>query len=549
MRSPWALIGKNRLQAIVGEQLLGRLEQLLPAVQAVFDPDAVYSNAGLAKIFNAFVGAEQMEKTAFRSEFFNCLPPEILRDLVDSISPDNASDNWDQKVKVIAHAWQEPEKAKRIAFTLGIPDDFLPQLYVLPPLDQIIAANPSRYLPLKDYQSAVFYEAFEQLQPNFARCMLQMPTGSGKTRVAVEILSHYINSSVANTQVVWIVHSEELCEQAYDCFREIWAHVGHKPIRLTRCWGDNAKLPFAPQENGFVVASFPRLAALLKKNSVPFAELANLVGLIVVDEAHRVIAPTFREVTMALIGSSTRVLGLTATPGRSNVDMGENEALAEFFFSNLVSINSTPEPVITYLRKKGVLSNIEMIGLRTDRTYHLKERDIKYLANNFDVPPEFLESLASDDLRNVEIIKRIQEECTQNAQVIFFGCSVAHSKFICALLNFSGIKAAHVDGTTSRARRQVLVRDYKQSRLQVLCNFTLFSTGFDAPKTNVVFIARPTSSIVLYSQMLGRGTRGPAIGGTAQCKVIQVIDNITGFPGMISAYEYFEDYYATTRTE
>lgn len=89
------------------------------------------------------------------------------------------------------------------------------------------------------------------------------------------------------------------------------------------------------------------------------------------------------------------------------------------------------------------------------------------------------------------------------------------------------------------------MRDYKRSRLQVLCNFNLFSTGFDAPKTNVIFISRPTASIVLYSQMLGRGTRGPAIGGTEKCKVIQVVDNITGFPGMISAYEHFEDYYSS----
>ena len=545
MANPWALLGKERLNDIVGEQRLSRLGQLLPAIQKVYDPLVINSNDGLAKIFNAFVGAEQMEKLTFRKEFFNCLPHATLSSLIRQVSPDHSTSSWETWVNEISIAWTDPSKARLIAAALEIPEDFLPETYYLPPLDQIIEANPSPYLSLKDYQSAVFFEALEQLRPNLARCMLQMPTGSGKTRVAIEILSHFINSSVANTQVLWLVHSEELCEQAYECFFETWAHIGLKPIRLTRCWGDSAKLPFNPQECGFVIASFPRLAALLKKNAVPFKELAKQVGLIVIDEAHRVIAPTFNAATMALLGSNTRVLGLTATPGRSSHDTAGNEALAELFFNNLVSIESGKEPVIAYLRSKGVLSRIEMIPLKTERNYQLNARDIKYLTTNFDVPSELLETLATDDLRNVEIIKRVQQECALAAQIIFFGCSVEHSKFICALLNFIGIKTAHVDGTTSKARRQALVRDYKRSRLQVLCNFNLFSTGFDAPKTNVIFISRPTASIVLYSQMLGRGTRGPAIGGTEQCKVIQVVDNITGFPGMISAYEHFEDYYSS----
>lgn len=71
MANPWALLGKERLNDIVGEQRLSRLGQLLPAIQEVYDPLVIHSNDGLAKIFNAFVGAEQMEKLTFRKEFFN----------------------------------------------------------------------------------------------------------------------------------------------------------------------------------------------------------------------------------------------------------------------------------------------------------------------------------------------------------------------------------------------------------------------------------------------------------------------------------------------
>lgn len=78
MANPWALLGKERLNDIVGEQRLSRLGQLLPAIQEVYDPLVIHSNDGLAKIFNAFVGAEQMEKLTFRKEFFNCLTRATL---------------------------------------------------------------------------------------------------------------------------------------------------------------------------------------------------------------------------------------------------------------------------------------------------------------------------------------------------------------------------------------------------------------------------------------------------------------------------------------
>ena len=71
----------------------------------------------------------------------------------------------------------------------------------------------------------------------------------------------------------------------------------------------------------------------------------------------------------------------------------------------------------------------------------------------------------------------------------------------------------------------------------------MLATGFDAPKTDVVFIARPTDSIVLYSQIIGRGLRGPAIGGTEECLIINVADNIRGLPDFNEIYEHFDDYY------
>lgn len=547
MSDIWSSLGKARLQELIGEGVLSRLEVLLPAVDPSFDQAAIYTRDGLSKVFDSFAGAGALDKTGFRTELFNSLSPERLESLIQKIAPQQVHAEWAQKVKVVAGGWANRETAQTIAEELAISKEFLPQDFILPPSEVVLPAAEALYKPLKDYQSGIFFHACDKLLVDRTRFILQMPTGSGKTRTAIEIITHFLNSHRPGSVVLWMVHSEELCEQAYECFRQIWPHVSQKEVRLARCWGDGGVLPFEFPESGFIVGSFARLHAMLKKVPKTFSEIANRVGLLVVDEAHKVLAPTYQVVVNALVGPSTRVIGLTATPGRSVSDQEENKALAEFFFSDIISVESGTIPVIDYLRAKGVLSETEYVPLKTGRSYDLSDRDKSYLERFFDLPPGLLHRLGNDDVRNVEIVKRLERECKDGGQIIFFACSVDHSKFICALLNFLGIHAAHVDGTTSRSRRQALINDFKESRVQVLCNYGLLSTGFDAPKTNVVFIARPTGSIVLYSQMIGRGLRGPAIGGTERCRVIDVIDNIAGFSDERSVYDYFADYYSTIR--
>ena len=106
-----------------------------------------------------------------------------------------------------------------------------------------------------------------------------------------------------------------------------------------------------------------------------------------------------------------------------------------------------------------------------------------------------------------------------------------------------GINASHVDGATSLNRRSGILNDFKNKNLQVLCNERLISTGFDAPKTDTIIIAKPTFSIVLYSQIIGRGLRGPEIGGTEYCKIIDVKDNIKGYSDLDEVYQYFDEYF------
>ena len=108
------------------------------------------------------------------------------------------------------------------------------------------------------------------------------------------------------------------------------------------------------------------------------------------------------------------------------------------------------------------------------------------------------------------------------------------------MLRRDGIKAAEVSADTRPATRRQIIEEFRAGNLTMLCNYGVLTTGFDAPKIENVMIARPTTSAVLYEQMIGRGTRGPLNGGTPHCLIIDVKDNIENFGEQMAYTRYLE---------
>jgi DNA repair protein RadD len=545
--SIWRHLGKARLQQIVGDDLLARLERFLPAIDPDFTPLQLFSAEGLSAVVDAFYGVERLHDRRFRDEVLNSLPAGLIDQVLAECDPSTVAGGWQQRLLAVHRLWSNPQTRQSVARSLGLPSQGIESEGAPYPPISMLPACPTPYKPLKDYQSSVFLRAVAKLTNPRSRFVVQMPTGSGKTRTAMEIIATILNDHPDGTLVVWLAHSEELCEQAYDCFLEVWAHVATRRVNVARCWGDSFLLPDCSSASAFLVAGFQKLFSQLDRQADFLTRLANSTSVIVVDEAHKAIAPTYAAAIRSLIGPSTCVVGLTATPGRSVVDTSENEALAAFFFNDIVGIECGSQSPINYLRTRGILAALHYTPLVSGRSYELTAAEESHLTDFNDLSATTLSRIASDDLRNIEILRRLCEEIDAGGRILFFGCSVEHSKFICALLTYRGVAAAHLDGATNKARRRALIADFRAGRVQVLCNYALLSTGFDAPKVDVVFIARPTQSLVLYSQMIGRGLRGPAIGGTQACRVVDVIDNIIGFSNENRVYNYFADYFTASR--
>ena len=110
-------------------------------------------------------------------------------------------------------------------------------------------------------------------------------------------------------------------------------------------------------------------------------------------------------------------------------------------------------------------------------------------------------------------------------------------------ISLRGIRARVVSSETDLFARREAVAAFKRGEVRVMCNAAVFTTGFDAPGVEMILISRPVFSPVQFMQMVGRGLRGPKNGGTPQCRVVTVRDNIVVYKNR-DPLEWWRRYYA-----
>lgn len=530
--------------------LLDRLETIIPALEPGGTAHAdLFLKANLIRLMQAFVSADIFASSKYMRQCLNRLPPDVMHELADSLGIDAGLEFDAQRVAILRKRWSPGEFTQSFIRFFGLPDRFLPSgeqettsgERLLPATMDLPQEFTTAYKPLKDYQSQVYFSCMEALRAPRSRFIVQMPTGSGKTRTAMEIITSVLRDEPEGAAVVWLAHSQELCDQAYQCFVETWVHVANKPVQTIKLWGDIGS-PAISADSTFWVCGLAKVRNWLRHKAEDGKRLSEALTLLVFDEAHMALAPTYKEAIQNLLGRNSRLIGLSATPGRSDDD--QTQALSDLFFQRIVRITlGEDRSELALLRERGVLAETQSDPLVTNITYEVTDKERRYIEERYDYPPGFLAEIGADDVRNIEILRRILSEARSGKSILFFACSVEHSRFIAAMLMYMSVSSGHIDGDTDKRTRAGLLASFRRGETQIICNYGILSTGFDAPNTDVVFIARPTASVVLYSQMIGRGLRGPAIGGTETCKLIDVKDNIIGFGDQDRVYEFFADYW------
>ena len=391
---------------------------------------------------------------------------------------------------------------------------------------------PHQRQVLRDIQTALF-------SPE-GRVVAHLPTGAGKTRIASHVACYMLNrKDTDDALVIWLASTGELCEQAADELSRAWMYLGWREVRIHKHWGDHTA-DLRRLNSGFLVASLAKLWSSASRDNTLLAHIASQAATVIFDEAHQAVAETYSFMTEQLCSVRPPLLGLTATPGRTTGFSDEDYRLADMFNRNKVSIDPRGyDNPVTYLIQNRYLAEPRFVPFTFD-----SESDIVDAEMGQDYSSDVLDTLGDNHQRNLKIVELAQRAALRHPRTIVF-CPSVESAMECGdILRSKEIQSYIITAGTEREERHAIINTFKSDSREhmVMLNYGVLTAGFDAPRTRCVIIARPTKSLVLFSQMAGRAMRGPRAGGNARAEILSVVDtNLPGFGSVTDAFTNWEE--------
>jgi superfamily II DNA or RNA helicase len=371
-----------------------------------------------------------------------------------------------------------------------------------------------------------------------SRGLLSLPTGAGKTRVAVQTLVSSMQDETLGSPVLWIAQSDELCEQAVESWAEVWQALGPaESLRISRLWSTNSA-EAATEGHQVVIATIDKLnSACIGNTAFDWLKLATAV---VIDEAHGSITPEYTKLLdwLEIKKGKTHapLIGLSATPFRG-VSETETKRLAGRYDNHRLDEAAFDEkPTVKLMQQQKILATVEHRVLEGSEIA-LTDGELAELKKLRMMPASVRERLGEDVDRNRTLVDSILS-LDPDWPVLVFAASVSNAQTLAALLQHEGRASATISGQTKPSTRRYIVQQFKQGHIKVLTNYAVLTQGFDAPSIRALYVARPTYSPNLYQQMVGRGLRGPLNGGEPECLVVNVKDNLLRYNEELAFTEF-----------
>ena len=357
-------------------------------------------------------------------------------------------------------------------------------------------------IELREYQADLLREVQDGLAavPG-ARMMLQLPTGGGKTVIAGALLADWLRDG---RKAVWLTHRKELAEQT----RRMLTDAGVSAITNVN-WTPGEDAP--AMAGGAVIL----MAQTVGRRNAR-REVWNRYGvndLLVIDEAHHAAAPGWERAMRQWPGP---IVGMTATPWR----LSEKEGFDHLFGGLLcgpqtAELQALDTPALCQAQRFIPPPDQRIAGGAVDRTGDYTESGIEQA--NRDRP----DIMTAGALQFWQ--KHAAEPPNNQRQTIAYAVSVDHAHNLAAVFNEAGIPAAVILGSTNREERDKAIAGFQDGSIRVLVNVIVATEGFDLLDASCVIIARPTLSLALYLQMVGRGLRPKPGGG--DCVILDLAAN------------------------
>lgn len=357
---------------------------------------------------------------------------------------------------------------------------------------------------LRDYQNQAVEASLAHFRSSDDPAVIVLPTGAGKSLVIAEL------SRLAKGRVICLAHVKELVEQNHAKFLATGSSAGIFSAGLSQKTS-SAKTTFA---------SIQSISASLSVFDEP-------VSLIIIDECHRVSMEESGQYSKTIehfktLNPKVKILGLTATPYRLGSGWiyhrhyhGYTRQCTDSIFKKCIF-----ELPLQHMVKKGYLTP----PIHYDAA--IAHYDFSLLTESLD-GEQNTDDIALNELihKHPRVTKAVAEQILQLSQdrqgVMIFAATIDHAKEIASYLPEE--QTALITGKTKIKQRDALIANFKAREIKFLVNVSVLTTGFDAPHVDVIAILRPTQSISLFQQIVGRGLRLSP--GKKDCLILDYTNN------------------------
>ncbi len=322
----------------------------------------------------------------------------------------------------------------------------------------------------------------ETLEQGYDKAMAVLATGLGKTYLAAFFAERF-------KRVLFVVHRDEILQQAKETFATVYPH---KTAGFFNRFEKDT-------DSDFVFASISTISRkyhLEKFNPTDF-------DLIVIDEFHHAAANSYQKVLDYF--QPRFLLGITATPDRlDNKDVFsicDGNVAIEIHFIDAI--------------KRNWLSPFHYYGIKDETDYS----GIRWLGSHYDE-----EQLTVAQTRE-SFMQKIYEEWhrLKQTRTIGFCSTVRQAEQLCAFFVSKGVKAFVLTGKSTPTERKTIRQQLIDGEIDIIFTIDLFNEGVDIPTVDTLLFVRPTESIAVFTQQIGRGLR--VAEGKSHCVIIDFIGN------------------------
>ena len=332
-------------------------------------------------------------------------------------------------------------------------------------------------MELRDYQSRAIEDIDRVFATGIESVILHAPTGSGKTVIAAAYIRRQID---AGCRITFLAPRRELVEQASEKLEEVGLQFG----RDQNIFMAGHELA---EELGHLPVQVCSKDTLLSRHRSGRIQNLPRSDFVFVDEAHLSVTNTWLQLLDVFKARGAKVIGLTATPARTTGGLAPT-------YQSLVCTASVRE-----LTARKFLAPATYYGPSQPDLKDITVRRGDYVTGEL-----------SETMNQPQLVGDVITHWLQHAggrQTLVFCVDVAHSVSMAAQFKQVGVKAEHIDGRATKEERKRIITGLRGGEIQVVTNCELCTYGLDVPNVSCLVIARPTKSLVLHLQILGRGLR------------------------------------------